>query len=104
MVSLLLKTFKTWPHWLKGGVLGVLFPLVVFIINFLIDSFTRTSGETILYYFLLISGPAILVFDLFFTPSIPYNITYTIFFLTTLAMYFVFGLTIGWIIGKKQNL
>jgi hypothetical protein len=45
----------------------------------------------------------VLVFDLFFIPSIPYNVTYMIFFVTTWTIYFVLGALIGWIIGKRQN-
>ena len=95
------KTLKSWPNWLKGGVIAVLFPIMVFIFNFLIDSFTGFSGETFLYFFSVVSGPAVLVFDLFFRPSIPYNVTYTIFITTTLMEYFVLGSAIGWIFGKK---
>ena len=94
------KTLKTWPYWLKGGVIAVLFPIIVFILNFLIESFIGTSGETFLFFFIVVSGPAVLVFDLFLTPNIPYNVTYTIFFSSVLAMYFVFGAVIGWIVGR----
>jgi len=88
---------------LKGGAIAVLFPIIVFIVNFLIDSFAGASGETFLYFFLVISGPAVLIFDLFLVPSVPYNVTYAIFFSSTLVMYFFIGSVLGWIIGKRKT-
>jgi len=96
--------WKDWPYWLKGGTIAFLFPIIVFIVNFLIDSIVGTSGETFLFYFLVISSPAIPIFNLFLRPSIPYNITYIIFFLSTLAIYFIVGSVIGWVYYKiKRN-
>ena len=62
-----------------------------------------THGETFLYFFLVISGPAVLIFYIFLIPSVPYNVTYIIFFTSTLAMYFILGSVMGWIIGKIKS-
>jgi hypothetical protein len=103
MVYMIWKTWNNWPYWLKGGTVSVMFPIIVFVMNFLVDSFQSNSGEKFLYFFLIVSGPAVLIFDLFLVPSIPYNVTYMIFFTTTLAMYFVLGSVIGRIIGKRKS-
>ena len=95
--------WKNWPYWLKGGIIATLFPIIVFALNFLFDYIAGTSGETFLYFFLLISTPTIPIFNLFFKPSIPYNITYIIFFTSTLAMYFIIGSVIGWIYVKIKR-
>jgi len=95
--------WKNWPYWLKGGTITTLFPIIVFILNFLIDSIVGTSGETFLFFFLIIATPALPIFNVFFKPSIPYNVTYIIFFVATLVIYFIIGSIMGWIIAKRKS-
>ena len=96
--------WKKWPYWLKGGTIVFLFPIIVFIVNFLIDIIVPPQGETFLLFFLIIATPALPIFNLFFKPSIPYNITYIIFFVSTLAIYFIVGSVIGRVYYKiKRN-
>lgn len=98
-----IRNWKDWAYWLKGGIIAALVPIIVFIANFLIDSIAGTSGETSLFYFLIIASPAIPIFDVLLNPSIPYNITYIIFFVSTLVIYFIIGSIIGWIVGKRKR-
>ena len=93
--------WKNLPYWLKGGIIGALFPPVVFIIDLLLDKVIGTPGEGA-FFFALISSPLIPVFNAFLSPSIPYNVTYIIFFLASCTMYFIIGSIFGWLMVKKK--
>jgi len=45
--------WKNIPHWLKGGIIGALFPPVVFIIDLLLDKVIGTPGEGAFFFALI---------------------------------------------------
>ena len=93
--------WKNLPYWLKGGIIGALFPPLVFIIDLLLDKVIGTPGEGA-YFFTFVSSPVVPLFNALFSPSIPYNITYLIFFLASCTMYFIIGALFGWLMIKKK--
>jgi len=93
--------WKKLPNWLKGGIIGALFPPAVFVIDLLIDQAIGLPGEGG-YFFTIISAPVLPVFNALLNPSIPYNITYLIFFLASCTTYFIIGSLFGWLITKKK--
>ena len=93
---------KNIPYWLKGGIIAALFPPAVFVMDLLIDQAIGLPGEGG-YFFNLISAPVMPVFNALFRPSIPYTVTYLIFFLASCALYFIIGAAIGWIVGKSKK-
>ncbi len=95
--------WKEWPFWLKGGIIATLIPILVFVVNLVIDVLVPPEGETFLFFFLIVATPALPIFNAFFKPSISYNITYIIFFISTLAMYFIIGSVIGWFYNKFKK-
>jgi VIT1/CCC1 family predicted Fe2+/Mn2+ transporter len=95
--------WKDWPYWLKGGIVATLIPILVFVVNLVIDVLVPPKGETFLFFFLIVATPALPIFNAFFKSSIPYNITYIIFVVAILVMYFIVGSVIGWIVGKRKT-
>ena len=89
--------WKDWPYWLKGGVIGLVFVLILFLLiyfNLLGSSISGTLG--------------IFIVVITFIGALglcPENACqfYTAGLLILLIESFIIGAIIGWIIGKIKN-
>ena len=94
--------WKEWSYWLKGGIIGLVLGIVIFIVHDIHPSF-----ETFALLYRL-SFPSVLLLNFFlgFAPlfRIPVMDARQIlhFFLIVLNL-FVVGVIIGWIVGKIRN-
>jgi hypothetical protein len=89
-------SFKNWTYWLKGGIIGVITYLVVYIASFIIPSGGDPPGNILSWIILLIAFP---------TFSLKLNqLSPSVFMLMILPIYFfIFGAIIGWVIGKIKR-
>ena len=78
-------TWKDFPHWLKGGIIGL---LLLILIN-------------VIYYFLVLFGAVNLVFMLQSWGIVFVQSTFLI-ILIYLIVFFLVGSLIGWIYGMKK--
>ena len=92
--------WKDWPVWLKGGVIGVIIELIIFIFVYTFNYFVYNhlfnyfSKETSI----LIGN--LIIFPLYIMLGLQPNwISYIVCFM----IYFLIGAIIGFIVGKIRN-
>ncbi len=80
--------WKNWPAWVKGGVIGIIFLIVIFVLK-------RNFANIILSIFTL--PVYVIVLSL---PDSLYNVA---FFILTPIFYFLLGALIGLVISKIKS-
>ena len=100
--------WKKWPSWLKGGVIGV---IIILVLSFIIGIFLMINGDThiirSLFFSFLLPG-AIFIGVINFirfgyeTPDSSF-LDYLFIVVISIALYFILGALIGWIVGKIRN-
>jgi len=103
--------WKSWPSWLKGGIIGLIFALIVSGAVIILDSLFRNwlnSGGIIPLLLLVFNIIGVIII---FSMGIGaagsnFNLNflgYSIVLFSSLISYFVIGALIGWIIGKIKK-
>ena len=111
-------TFKDWrktkPHWLKGGIIGIIFGIILVAYNLfsfsIIDScqyekICHPALESIFKYGLFLEAPAILtgaLVSVIFQVDFIHHFREIVLF-GTMIFFPSAGLIIGWIIGKIKS-
>ena len=96
-------SWKNWPYWLKGGVIGVILIIVFFIIIVSISNTSKgcTSWENSPYYCISIIGASFLIAVV--TGSRNMMFLYISTGITNIIIVFIVGSLIGLIYGKIKN-
>ena len=95
--------WKDWPYWLRGGIIVVLIPVIIFLIVLIFEKISSSRDPT---YYQGTHGT--LAGYLLIALGLPINIIAptlgegTFIFLTAI-MYFVIGAIIGLIVGKIKS-
>ncbi len=100
-------SWKNWPYWLKGGIIGV---GVVLISSFIIGGITGIAPDNIiinLFYIFLIPGIIILAVMRFKTygyemPDMTF-FEYVLMAVISIIPYFIIGAIIGWVYGRFKK-
>ena len=95
--------FKSKPYWLKGGIIGLLLILLIFIANLLLGLPHPLQGEGSMFLFLYASLPFVKVFFIFDRLPYSYAFAFTLYVLSTFLGYFIVGAAIGFIVGKIKS-
>ncbi len=82
--------WKKWPSWVKGGVIGVIFYIILFIITFASCFETGIGGLCKNKIFELLVSPGSVI-------QLPFNILFDS------IIYFLLGALIGWLVGKFRK-
>ncbi len=95
--------WKTWPYWLKGGIIPSLVYLLIACIFFILGEMELLNKATELILtrlFMIMSIPTITSFYAIFP-----DYSASFFNITTITAtgYFIIGAIIGWIYGKIKN-
>ena len=103
MIILILMKIKKTNYWIKGGIIGTIILLIIYLLAIL----NPVSGIGNIFYWIIIIPFDLLfskIFENFFTNYLSYNnphSSYSIIFY--LIGYFLIGSLIGWIVGKMKK-
>ena len=100
--------WKDWPSWLKGGVIGIVICILFFLYSYnnyqIISKQPYSMPGFAFFLFGIPAAPGIylLLFfvKLFTIARVSTNFEIFIIFLGGLISWFVYGVIIGWIVGK----
>lgn len=116
--------WKNLPYWLKGGVIGIIIPIVfsifLFIINLLINHMYHKSFQITTYLFLLFIIPFVILqkfigqifgcrtvdffgFSIGGCPSLAFYISEILTIILYIFIWFLIGAIIGGVIGKSKR-
>lgn len=97
-------SWKVWPYWLKGVILGMIIAVLGIVIVYLIGGYVEN------YWFLALGFPIIPISSLLyllFSLLDPFDfisyIGFPFFVLQIIVGYAIYGFIIGWIYGKINN-
>lgn len=98
--------WKNWPYWIKGGILGAVLVLTLYmLISFAYPFFIQNAfiSDTLYVINIILALPVIFIPQLF--PAIPENtiVGISIFLITWAIMGAIIGLIIDWIIKKRKS-
>ena len=88
--------WKERPYWLKGGIIIILFYILIGIV-FSIYDFATFDDFKGFFTFMYFVGPGSFIF------GIDGPMEFITSFIFTIAIYFIIGAIIGWIYGKIKN-
>lgn len=93
-------SFKDWPYWLKGGIIGLIILFILYIFSYFSHIISNINLEFIFTFTInILAMPTFLVITRFVTDK-P-----TLFLLipSIIIYYFLIGVIVGWIIGKIKR-
>ena len=110
-------SWKDWPYWLRGGLIGLIIPVAILIIGIIVIiellkdgggfAFNVPAIFVILVLIFILSSPVILVSTIFKIHILSDTNFYSSIILSviiSLPIYFIIGAIIGFIYGKfKRN-
>ena len=90
---------KEFPYWLKGGLFGLAFGLIFFIVDFLLFKGTFSYLNILYLPYLLMD----MIIGMIYPYGIGVGISPTTLTSTMILFYFLIGTLIGWVFGKIKS-
>lgn len=101
--------WKTWPYWLKGGIICLIIVILLTIIGvgifYLLGLVFQISGIIPLFSFIIAISPGLFIGITLLGMSFKSfsGIDAIITIIISIIIYFIFGTFIGWIVGKVKS-
>jgi hypothetical protein len=96
--------WKNWAYWKKGGIIGLVFGIILSIFAFL-DSFFLSTNYIPYFVYNLLFGPIVILILILLCPGGDYCLMDTTLpiFIALILEYFAVGAIIGLIVGKIKK-